>query len=77
MTVEEVCFALQEFWECAVEETEARTFLDRLAELGLIEVLESGKRYRVPASGIGSILLDAIDDVERYAHRALEEMGRG
>jgi len=74
--VEDVCFALVGFWQSDLQEPEVRTSLGRLAELGILDVLEPSITYRIPASGVGPILLGAVDDVEAYVHRALEEAGR-
>ena len=59
-----------------LDEATARTCLDRLTSLSLIEVSDSDGAYRIPASGVGAILLDAIGDSEEYATRALEVAAR-
>ena len=72
LSVEEVCLAIQVLSERNLEEATVRVTLDRLTKFGLIEIPDANGHYRIPASGIGSILLDAIDDPEEYVKRALE-----
>ena len=72
LSAEDVCLAIQMISERDLEEATARANLDRLTEHGLMEIPDANKHYRIPASGIGSILLDAIDDLERYAKRAFD-----
>ena len=76
LSAEEVCMAVQMLSGNGLEEATARTSLDRLRELGLVDIVEPNGSYRVPASGIGSILLDAIDDPEEYVKSALEVADR-
>lgn len=70
--VEDICFALDELSDRSLPEQEVRTALDRLVEMGILDALERGGHYLIPASGIGRILRDTVDDAERYVHRALE-----
>lgn len=76
LSAEEICLAIQMLSERNLEETTARTALDHLAKFGLIEIPDTNGCYRIPASGIGSILLDAIVDLEEYVKRAFEVVDR-
>ena len=72
LSAEEICLAIQMLSERDPDETTARTALDHLTKFGLIEIPDTSGYYRIPASGIGSILLDAIVDLEEYVKRAFE-----
>lgn len=74
-SAKDICLAIEMFQESSLDEVSARTCLDRLTNFNLIKVPDTNEPYRIPASGIGSILLDAIDDSEEYAKRALEVVG--
>ena len=75
-SAEDICLAIEMFQGDEFDEAAARTCLDRLTSFNLIEVSETNGAYRIPASGVGSILLDAIDNSEEYATRALDVAAR-
>ena len=76
LSAEEICLAIQMLSEKNLEEAKVREILDHLTNLGLIEISDTNGYYRIPASGIGSILLDAIVDLEEYVKRAFEVADR-
>ena len=75
-SAEDICLAIEMFQGDDLDEATARTCLDRLTTFSLIEVSDTNGPYRIPASGVGSILLDAIDDSEEYAKCALKVTAR-
>ncbi|MDD9981712.1 MAG: hypothetical protein OXU81_10200 [Gammaproteobacteria bacterium] len=75
-SAEDICLAIEMFQGDPLDEATARTCLDRLTSLRLIEVSDTNDSYRIPVSGVGSILLDAIVDSEEYATRALKIAAR-
>ena len=75
-SAEDICLAIEMFQGEQLDEARARICLDRLINFSLIEVSDTNGPYRIPASGVGSILLDAIVDSEEYATRALKAADR-
>lgn len=71
-SAEDIGLAIEMFQGDAIDEGTARTCLDQLTDLCLIEVSNTNGPYRIPSSGVGTILLDAISDSEDYSTRALE-----
>lgn len=74
LTAEDVCLALAEFWATEIKESDAAAKLNRLADQQLIEVASAPGEYRVPASGIGSLLIEGVADVEDYIAQALQDL---
>ena len=62
--VTDVGVAIELYNGAAPAEPELHETLERLAALGLLEGPDLEERYRVPFSGVGTILLEAFDDVE-------------
>nr|UUL70759.1 hypothetical protein [Vitiosangium cumulatum] len=71
-TVEDVAFALDEFWNTDLPADRVGAALERLVELRLSARGE--QKYRIPTSGVGSLLFDWLSDVDAYVRNALDQL---
>jgi hypothetical protein len=70
-TVDDIIFALEEFWNVDLPEDRVAVALDRLVELRL--AARADRIYRIPRSGVGALLFDWLPDVDAYVRNALDQ----
>lgn len=73
-TIDDITFALEEFWKVDLPEDHVAAALERLAEFGL--AARADRNYRIPRSGVGALLFEWLPDVEAYVRGALGQSAK-